>query len=173
VTEHAYDAIEGYYEHGGNLMFLSANNFFRRVIRGGHTITRTEQWRELGRPESRWMGVQYLDWNQYRYPNRRYRVVGAHRTPWLFRGTQLRNGSYFGRFGIEIDVRTPYSPPQTRLLATIPDIFGPGKSAEMVFHTTPAEAHVFSAGAMTLGGSAMVEPMRQMIANLWDRLSQP
>jgi hypothetical protein len=173
VTEHAYNLIEDYYRAGGNLMFLTANNFFRRVTRSGTTITRTEKWRDLGRPEARWMGVQYLDWYQEKYVNRPYQVVGVHRAPWLFKHTGLRNGDRFGVFGIEIDTRTPDSPPGTDLLATIPNIFGPGKSAEMVFHTTPAGAKVFSAGAMTLAGSALVPPMREMIANLWEELSKP
>jgi hypothetical protein len=173
VIEHAYDLIEGYYRAGGNLMFLTANNFFRRVTRSGTTITRTEKWRDLGRPEARWMGVQYLDWYQEKYVNRPYQVVGVHRAPWFYKHTGLRNGDRFGVFGIEIDTRTPDSPPGTDLLATIPNIFGPGQSAEMVFHTTPAGAKVFSAGAMTLAGSALVPPMREMIANLWEELSKP
>ena len=173
VTTHEYDAIEEYYRAGGNLMFLTANNFFRRVIRSGTKITRTEKWRDLGRPESRWMGDQYVDWYQEKYVNRPFVVVGTQHAPWLFKHTGLRNGDRFGVFGIEIDARTSASPPGTHVLATIPDIFGPGKSAEMVLHTTPAGAKVFSAGAMTLAGSALYPPMREMIANLWDELGKP
>ena len=173
VTTNEYDAIEGYYRAGGNLMFLTANNFFRRVVRSGTTITRTEKWRDLGRPESRWLGVQYVDWYQEKYVNRSFQVVGAQHAPWLFAHTGLKNGDRFGVFGIEIDARTPESPPGTQVLATIPNIFGPGKTAEMVLHTTPAGAKVFSAGAMTLAGSALYPPMRELIANLWDELSKP
>jgi hypothetical protein len=32
---------------------------------------------------------------------------------------------------------------------------------------------VFSAGAMTLAGGALVPPMREMIENLWEELSRP
>jgi hypothetical protein len=173
VTTREYNAIEGYYRAGGNLMFLTANNFFRRVVRTGSSITRTEKWRELGRPEAGWMGVQYLDWYQEKYENQPFLVVGAEHAPWLFKNTGLRNGKRFGLFGIEIDTRTADSPPGTQVLATIPNIFGQGKSAEMVFHTTPAGAKVFSAGAMTLAGGALVPPMREMIKNLWEELSQP
>jgi hypothetical protein len=173
VTDHEYNAVEGYRDRGGNLMFLSANNFFYRVVRSGDLITRAEQWRELGRPESRWMGVQYVDWNLYQYENRPYLVVGRDAAPWLFRGTGLHNGSRFGRFGIEIDARTVFSPPGTKVLATLPDIFGPGKTGEMTYHTTPSGAKVFSAGAFTLGGAALVPPMRQLVANLWEELARP
>jgi hypothetical protein len=173
VTDREYDAVEGYRNRGGNLMFLSANNFFRRVVRSGDLITRAEQWREIGRPESRWMGVQYVDWNLHEYENRPYLVVGQAAAPWLFRETGLHDGSRFGRFGIEIDARTTFSPPGTRVLATLPDIFGPGKTGEMTYHTTPSGAKVFSAGAFTLGGAALVPPMRQLVANLWDELVRP
>jgi N,N-dimethylformamidase beta subunit-like, C-terminal len=173
VTDREYNAVEGYRNLGGNLMFLSANNFFRRVVRSGDLITRAEQWRELGRPESRWMGVQYVDWNLYAYGNQPYLVVGKGAAPWLFRKTGLHNGSRFGRFGIEIDARTPFSPPGTKVLAILPDIFGPGKTGEMTYHTTPSGAKVFSAGAFTLGGGALVPPMRQLVANLWEELSRP
>jgi len=173
VTTREYNAIQGYYRGGGNLMFLTSNNFFRRVIRTGSSIRRTEKWRELGRPEAGWMGVEYLDWYQEKYVNRPFEVVGAEHAPWLFKHTHLRNGSRFGLFGIEIDTRTADSPPGTHVLATIPNIFGAGESAEMVFHTTPAGAKVFSAGAMTLAGGALVPPMREMIENLWEELSRP
>ena len=35
VTSHEYDVVEQFRDLGGNLMFLSANNFFRRVDRRG------------------------------------------------------------------------------------------------------------------------------------------
>ena len=173
VTDNEYDAVEGFRNGGGNLMFLSANNFFRRVVRSGDLITRAEKWRELGRPESRWMGVQYVDWNLSVYGNRPFHVVGKGAAPWFFRNTGLHNGSRFGRFGIEIDARTAFSPRGTRVLATLPDIFGPGKTGEMTYHTTRSGAKVFSAGAFTVGGSALVPPMRELVANLWEELSRP
>ncbi len=173
VTQHAYDVVEAYRDRGGNLMFLSANNFFRRVTRSGDTITRGETFRELGRPEARWIGVQYVDWYQYLYANRPYLVVGRQAAPWLFEGTRLGNGSRFGVFGIEIDARTSDSPPGARVLAVLRDIFGPGKTGEMVYHETPAGAKVFAAGAFTLGGAALFLPHRELLENLWEELSRP
>ena len=173
VTDHEFAVIEDYHDRGGNLMFLSANNFFRRVIRSGDSITRTETFRELGRPEARWIGVQYLDWNQYRFRNRPFVVVGYDKARWLFNGTELGNGSRFGVFGIEIDARTPVSPPGAHVLAVLKDIFGPGESGEMTYYKTPNGAKVFAAGAFTLGGSALSPPMSTMLENLWARLSVP
>ena len=46
------------------------------------------------------------------------------------------NGDRFGSFGIEIDTRTADSPRGLRVLARIPDVFGPGRSAEMTYFTT-------------------------------------
>ena len=59
VTTREYDVVEGYRDLGGNLMFLSANNFFWRVVRRGDTIVKTKQWRDLGRPEAALIGAQY------------------------------------------------------------------------------------------------------------------
>jgi hypothetical protein len=61
VTRHAYDVIERYRDVGGNLAFLAANNLYRRVDRVGRRLVRGPLWRTLGRPESRIVGVQYVD----------------------------------------------------------------------------------------------------------------
>ena len=60
VTTREYDLIEDYRNLGGNLMFLSANNFFWRVVKRGNTMRKTKLWRDLGRPEAALIGVQYL-----------------------------------------------------------------------------------------------------------------
>ncbi len=60
VTTREYDLIEDYRNRGGNLMFLSANNFFWRVVKHGNLMTKTKLWRDLGRPEASLIGVQYL-----------------------------------------------------------------------------------------------------------------
>ena len=43
VTPREFDAIERFRDLGGNLMFLSANNFFWQVQRRGEILTRTRQ----------------------------------------------------------------------------------------------------------------------------------
>ena len=42
---------------------------------------------------------------------------------------------------------TPLSPPGTKVLALIPNLFGPGLNAEMTYHETPTGARVFFAPA--------------------------
>src|SRR4029077_14699872 len=44
VTAHMYDVVERYRDLGGNLAFLSANNFFWSVSRTATTMTRLQQW---------------------------------------------------------------------------------------------------------------------------------
>lgn len=173
VTPHVYKLITEYRDAGGNLIFLSADNFFYRVVRGGGRITRTGRWRDVGLPEAALIGAQYVNWNQGIYPNRPYEVTGYGNAPWLFTGTRLHDGSRFGRYGIEIDAPTADSPPGTRVLATIPDIFGPGQSAAMTYYSLPNGAKVFDAGALNFGGTAELPPVRQLLANLWSRLSRP
>lgn len=173
VTQHEFDVVQRYRDAGGNLAFLSANDFFYAVSKHGDRMDGRTRWRDLGRPEASLVGGQYVDWNHDRYPNRPYRVTNTAAAPWLFRGTGLHDGSTFGVYGIEIDAVAPSSPPGTKVLARIPDEFGPGKSAEMTYYTTPAGAKVFSAGVMNFGGSALWPQVRTMVANVWTYLSVP
>ena len=53
VTTHAYDVVERYRDLGGNLMFLSANNFFYRVDRRGSRLFRTGGGATSGGPSRR------------------------------------------------------------------------------------------------------------------------
>ena len=53
VTRGEYDAVTRFRNLGGNLMFLSANNFFWRVDVRGKRLYRIRQWRDLGRPKQR------------------------------------------------------------------------------------------------------------------------
>jgi hypothetical protein len=173
VTPHAHDAITRYRDLGGNLIFLSANNFYYRIERQGNMIVRKGRWRDLGRPEAALVGSGYVGWSEDIHPNAPFVVTGADDVPWLFEGTGLRNGDRFGSFGIEIDARSAESPPGTLALARIPDAFGPGRSAEMTLYTTTAGARVFAAGAINFGGSALIPPLPALLANLWERFTEP
>jgi hypothetical protein len=171
VTKRLYDLVEGYRDLGGRLMFLSANNFFRHVVREGGKARLIGEWRDAGRPESALLGAQYLanDSGQRQQP---YVVVGTDAAPWAFAGTGLTNGSVFGRYGIEIDATTPSSPPGTQVLARIPDLFGPGRSAEMTYYETAAGARVFSAGVLNFGGTVMLWPeTSRLLDNIWARMT--
>ncbi len=60
VTDREYDLVEGYRDVGGNLMFLSANNFFMRVVRN---VVRDPQRQGVARPRAAGgglIGVQYF-----------------------------------------------------------------------------------------------------------------
>jgi hypothetical protein len=174
VTDAEYDAIERYRNLGGNLIFLSANNFFWRVTRENDVLTRVALWRDIGRPEAALIGVQYLANDR---GERQGTFVVRNKGPdWLWAGTDLALGSTFGEFvggyGIEIDHVSSDSPVGTIVVAEIPDLFGPGLTAEMTYYETPNGAKVFAAGALDFGGSALNWPVRRMLENLWDRLGK-
>ena len=98
--------------------------------------------------------------------------MGADVAPWAFAGTGLGNGAPFGRYGIEIDATTPLSPPGTQVLARIPDLLGPGRTAEMTYYETAAGARVFSAGVLNFGGTIMLWPETgRLLDNVWARMS--
>ncbi len=170
VTTEEYDLIEGYRDLGGNLAFLSANNYFWRVERRGDVLVKDKRWRDVGRPEAALVGVQYV---AYR-PSPRAPWV-ARRSPagsWLFEGTQLRRGSRFGRGGVEIDQVTPDSPSGIQVVAEIPHLFGPGLSAQMTYYETHSRARVFAAGAFHFTRAANADPaVWRMLENLWRRMT--
>jgi len=172
VTEHAYDVVTRYRNAGGNLMFLAANNFFWKVRRDGSRLTRVRLWRQLGRPEAALVGVQYIA-SDYGARQGGYLVSGAATAPWAFAGTGLGNGDRFGRYGIEIDARAASSPSGTQVLASMPDLMGPGRSAEMTYYETPGGAKVFAAGALNFAASIGDPVVAQLVENVWARLSRP
>ena len=54
VTTQIYDVVQRYRDLGGNLAFLSANNFFRHKWCCRTTFSRREQlWRDVGGPVRR------------------------------------------------------------------------------------------------------------------------
>ena len=175
VTTGEYDAIERFRNLGGNLIFLSANNFFWRVTRAGDVLTRTAMWRDIGRPEAALIGVQYLA--NDRGERQGNFVLGNNGTDWLWAGTGLGPGSSIGDavggYGIEIDHVTSDSPVGTTVVAEIPDLFGPGLTAEMTYYETTNGAKVFAAGSLDFGGSASTWPVQAMLENLWARVSVP
>jgi hypothetical protein len=170
VTTNEYNNITNFRNLGGNLMFMSADNFYWRVTRHGGYMTKTRSWRSLGRPEAALIGVQYLanDHGTHRGP---WRVRNEDAVPWLFVGTHLQKDAPFGNAGIEVDHVAPSSPAQTKVVAMIPNVFRPGISAYMTYYETRGGAKVFAAGAFSLATSIWRLPMRQMVENLWTRLA--
>jgi hypothetical protein len=170
VTPTQYDLVTSYRNRGGNLAFLSANNFFYRVTRSGSRLYGRTRWRDVGRPEASLVGVQYVGWYEGIFDKEPYVVRGASSAPWLYRGTGLRNGERFGRFGIEVDARAPSSPFQTVLLARARNIFGPGKSAEMTYYRTARGAKVFAAGVLDFATHAGRTPVDRLVENIFTKL---
>jgi len=172
VTTREYNAIAGFRDRGGNLAFLSANNFFWQIVKHGDVMQRTEQWRELGRPEAALIGVQYRgnDDGRHRGP---WIVRDSQAAEWLFAGTGLVDGSTFDSGGIEIDHTAASSPPSVHVLAEIPKLFGPGYTAQMTYYRTTYGAKVFAAGAFTLAGSVAQPVVSKLMDNLWLYLSRP
>lgn len=173
VTSREYDAVRRFRDLGGNIAFLSANNFFRRVDVHANRMTLIGQWRRLGRPEAALIGVQYRanDEGRLRAP---WTVRRAEAAPWLFAGTGLADGKPLGkRAGIEIDETTSSSPHGVRILADVRNLLGPGLTAQMTYYRTAHGAKVFAAGAFTLAGSARQATVSKILDNLWTYLSRP
>jgi hypothetical protein len=171
VTQREYDIVQSYRDRGGNLAWLSANNFFWKVVRHGPELERVGEWRDLGRPEASLIGAQYRanDEGQRRGPIQP--VPGA--APWFFAGTPLARGEAWGDFGIEIDATAPSSPPGTTVLAQLPNLYGPGMTAQMTYYETAAGAKVFAAGAFSLASQARTKVGRRLLENLFAYLERP
>jgi hypothetical protein len=173
-TTKSYDLAERYRDLGGNLAFLSANNFFWRVDLKDRKLWRIKKWRDLGRPEARLIGVQYRanDDGSRAAP---YTVVNRNAAPWLFAGLETADGSPLGeaRYGIEFDMVTPDSPAGTTVLAEVnPGLADPTIRGQMTYYETSAGARVFAAGTLSFGGSD--NPVgERLFTNIWDRLTRP
>ena len=171
VTAHAYDSVVRFRDLGGSLIFTSATNFLYEVQKQGRWMIGRKAWRSLGRPEAALIGVQYLD-NDFGRHQGHYGVVGAATAPWAFAGTGMVNTSRFGHGGIEIDARAPASPPGTLLLATMKNLHGPGRSAEMTYYSTRSGARVFASGTLNFAGTALDPRVSALLENVWRHLLQ-
>jgi len=170
VTTREYDLVEGYRDLGGNLMFLSANNFFWRVVKHGDLMTKTKLWRDLGRPEAALIGVQYLV--NGKAPKKPWIVRRSRAGSWIFAGTGLREGSAFASGGVELDRTSEASPRGVEILAEVPNVFGPGMTAQMSYYEARAGAQVFAAGAFYLTRLIDLDPVvSRLVENLWARFA--
>jgi hypothetical protein len=170
VTTHEYDAVTDFRNRGGNLVFLSANNFYWKIVIHGRLMTRVVKWRDIGRPEASLLGVEYFH-NDSGEHRGNWIVRAAKSLPWLFDGTGLGNGGSISNGGIEADHVTSNSPRSTRVVAEIPNLYGPGMTAQMSYYETKGGAKVFAAGAFTLAGGIRQPRVQQLIDNLWKRMA--
>jgi hypothetical protein len=171
VTTHEFVAVERYRDLGGNLMFLSANDFFWKVTLRGNTMTRVAKWRDIGRPEAALVGVGFIGTDEG--VHRGAWIVRDSSPPWMFAGTNVSTGTAFGNGGIEIDHTSSASPVGIHVIAEIPHLFGSRFTAQMTYYTTPRGAKVFAAGAFTLAGSIRQPVVQRIVSNVWDTLSRP
>jgi hypothetical protein len=172
VTQHEYDAVTNYRDRGGNLIFLSANNFFWKITISNNVMTRVAKWRDLGRPEAALIGVEYYHNDMGEHRGSWVLRPTARKLPWLIGGTGLQVGMKFSSGGIEADDVTSDSPKNVRVIAAIPNLYGDGRNADMTYYDTPAGAKVFAAGAFTIAGSVWQGHVRQLMTNLWDWLAK-
>jgi len=157
--------VEAFIRQGGNVAFFSGNtcwwhiefcDFVKCADDELHptAFVRDFKWWKKS-PENFLTGVSYRNaggwWAGERDPVG-YTVQNAGH--WVYEGTGLRDGSTFGRYGIEIDATGPGSPPGTIVLARIPNLLGPGRSAEMTYYETREGAKVFDAGAINFAATA-------------------
>lgn len=170
VARREYDAVVRYRDLGGNLAFLSANNFYWRIDVHDGGMTRVARWRDLGIRESALIGVEYRG-GVHGTGLSPWVVRQSHAGRWLFAGTGFRSGSTFANGGIEVDTTTDASPRSLEVLAEIPHLLGPGMAAQMTYYETPAGARVFAAGAFMLTAALQQRPVQRLLANLWRHLA--
>ena len=174
VTRREFDAVAGFRDRGGNLIFLSGNNFFRKVTISGNVMTRIGDWPQHGRSPAALVGVQwFLGCASPGSTGKPWTVQDTPAGRWIFRGTGMRPGSLFSSGGIEADAVTSASPKSTQVVAEIRNVFGNDRDAHMTYYEAPSGAKVFAAGAFTLAGAIWQPPVRKMVANLIAALSQP
>ena len=147
VTEREYDAVEGFRDRGGNLMFLSANNFYWRIDRVAASMHPHRAVARPGAPRSRrcWASSTSATTTA---PAAARGSSGRPRSAQLaLRRHRLGSRREFSNAGIEIDATAPRSPRGTQILATIPTCSGRGRP-QMTYYETAGGAKVFSAGAL-------------------------
>lgn len=167
-TKSMYDGFEDFIRQGGNVLNLSGNSLYWKIIKKDdqlevrkdykyHTLSneRGGLWRDLSRPESSWIGVAYNKLGYATYMP--YKVQNANH--WIFRNTGLSNGDTFGASGVngrgasggETDKVTRYSPKNLVRLAkgTNPNNGG----ADMIYYYTQYGGGVFSVGSLTFTGA--------------------
>src|SRR3954447_16895214 len=174
VTQQIYDVTQRYRDLGGNLAFLSANNFFRKVVLSKNHLWRGRLWRDVARPEAALIGVQYAanDRGGHAAP---YVVTQPDAAPWLFSGVPVAAGAPLStaRYGIEFDATTTSSPPGTVVLAEVtPGLRGAAIRGQMSYYETPTGAKVFAAGTLSFSGSD--NPTGSVLfQNIWTHLVVP
>ena len=89
--------------------------------------------------------------------------------PWLFRGTGLRDGSTFGSYGVDFDMRAPASPGSVHLLAQVyPHMPSGWVRGDMALYRD-GQSEVFAAGTESFFDATAQPAEARMLTNLWRR----
>lgn len=178
-TEEMYDALRSFVRNGGNLMYLGGNGIYAKVLYNptfriletrktgnfhNYVSEKGGLWRDLGKPESAFLGVQYDTRGYDTYHP--YKVKDE--THWIFNNTGLSTGDEFGNncerggaSGHETDKITIYSPKNLVHLAkgTNPNEGG----ADMIFYENANGGKVFSVGSITYTSCLNSDPVISQI----------
>lgn len=165
------DHLKTFLDEGGNLLYLGGNGLYWKVTmdstntvlecrKDGSVHSQTGEkgglWQNLGRPQSRLLGVRYSSagYNTWWY----FKVRDA--SHWIFSGTGYENGEIFGALGYngggasgwEMDKIDPEnSPANVVLLAKGGNPNNSG--ADMIYYDHPGGGYVFSASSISFGGT--------------------
>ncbi|MFO1220340.1 MAG: DUF6605 domain-containing protein [Burkholderiaceae bacterium] len=168
-TSAMYDAIQNARDRGVNLAFLGANTAYwairlepstsgdpRRTIAAFKYWPQldpkpndpTKMWRQMNRPESALVGVQY-DYDPF---NGDIVMAAGCGNSWICSGTGLVPGSVLpGLLGYEVDTVTQYSPANIQVLASSPYTKNGASGsyyAHLTYYTASSGAGVFATGSM-------------------------
>lgn len=188
-SNNMYNNLIHFLNNGGKLMYLGGNGVYWRVALKYNRIEVKKEgedhiydtgsggrWRDLGMPESKYLGVQYSHNGYGTYAP--YEVLIPNH--WIFDSTNLALGDLFGdtclnkggASGRETDDLTSTSPINSIMLAKgiNPDDGG----AEMVYYMdSTTNAEVFSVGSITYTGSLAVDSnVSRITKNVIDRFIQ-
>ena len=162
----------GYRNRGGNLIFLSATNFMWRVDRSGNRIRRITRWRDLGRPESQLVGVQYRG-NDEGQHHGAYVLSPFGRGFWALDDVDQQELRSWRWFGIEYDMTTRFSPRGIHVLGRVnPHMRNRRLRGEMTYYQRGG-AKVFAAGTLNFPAGLVYPSFRALLGNVWQRLAKP
>jgi len=195
-TKEMYANLERHIEAGHDLMYLGGNGVYWKTTNNydqlecrkdssmhEQTGERGGKWRDLGKPESAVLGVQYDNRGIGTYSP--YQVQNA--SHWVYNGTGVSNGQEFAYpnyfniagSGHETDKMTSFSPTGTILLAKGMNPASAGSSAnlggaDMVYYESASGAKVFSAGSISFCSTLLNDDIVSSITkNVLDRFIAP
>lgn len=177
-----YDNLEHFLDRGGSLLNMGANGIYWKIdwMESGIFVDKSKsleaqgRWRELGRPESSILGVQY-DSDGYGTYAPYEVIVEGH---WLFDGLGVTAGDLFGQkslvsadekesgaSGWETDKTGSYSPSNGVVIARGTNSSG---GAEIFYYVHPGGGNVLSFGSITAASSVPVDAvMAGLVGNFW------